>query len=132
MEGLDKPAGWEICYAEDHLLVKVVEIPSLRSLELDWKRLEDAVMAFLGLVPSEKTHGAISACLLAVRITDGIKSRRNLWIRWRGITADSLPAAKLHLTVVIMHVNEAGRRVPSCQVGSQQTCPEQGWAHGIV
>lgn len=110
----------------------MVEIPLLMSLELDWKRLEDALMASLGLVPSGKTHGAISACLLAVRITDGTKSRRNPWSRWRGITADSLPAGKLHLTVVIMHVNEAGGCVPSCQTGSQQICPEQGWALGIA
>lgn len=37
----------------------------------------------------------------------------------------------LHQTAVIVHVNEAGGRVPSCQIGSRQTCPEQGWVLGI-
>lgn len=38
MEGLDKPAGCEICGAGDRLPVKVVDTPSLESCELDWKR----------------------------------------------------------------------------------------------
>lgn len=89
-------------------------------------------MASPGSVPPEETHGAVSACLPAVRITGGIKSRRNPWSRWRGITADSFPAGKLHQTAVIVHVNEAGGRVPSCQIGTQQTCPEQGWMLSIA
>ena len=65
MECLDKSAGCEICYAGDHLPGEVVETPSLGSLELDWKRLEDALMAPPGLVPPEESHGAVSACLPA-------------------------------------------------------------------
>lgn len=83
-------------------------------------------------VPPEETHGAVSTCLPAVKIKGGTKSRRNPWSSWRGITAGSLPAGKLHQTVVIVHVNEAGGRVPSCQIGSQQPCPEQGRALGVT
>lgn len=44
----------------------------------------------------------------------------------------SMSARKLHQTAVIVHVNEADEHVPSCKISSQQTCPEQGQALGIV
>lgn len=45
------------------------------------------------------------------------------------IRADSVPAGKVPQSAVIVHVNEADSHVPSCQIGSQQTCPEQGKIH---